>query len=93
MNFASQNRAARRGNVVRARRTPSAILGVMEAHQERSGKTNDPGARAFSDDDYGRDELGRFTAAKVSAPNSVVQVETRQQRRYAERQAAKKGVK
>lgn len=80
------NRAARRGNVFRAQRTTSSRLAVLGAHRECSGVALDPGARA---DHQPRDGRGRFTGA-VPAPVAVVQ-ETRQQRRYAARQASKRG--
>lgn len=79
------NRAARRGNVFRARRTTSSRLAVLEAHRERSGAALDPGAHA---EHQLRDGRGRFTGA-MPEPVAVVE-ETRQQRRHAARQAAKK---
>ncbi len=80
------NRAARRGNVFRARRTTSSRLAVLEAHRERSGVALDPGARA---EHQPRDGRGRFSSA-APGPATVVK-ETRQQRRHAARQAAKRG--
>ena len=89
------NRAQRRGNLVRVRRTASAVLAVQRRDQARSGIEHDVGLRADRAHQQERDSAGRF----VKAADAVLEVfeafygtaVSRQQRRYLARQAAKKG--
>jgi hypothetical protein len=97
------NRAQRRGNLVRVRRTASSVLAVQRRDQARSGVEHDVGRLATRSAEQPRDSSGRFTGSR--AAEAVVDVFdamygpgangagdlSRQQRRYLARQAAKKG--
>lgn len=85
------NRAQRRGNLVRVRGTAPNQLGIQRRDQVRSGVEFDAGLRADRSEKQERDAAGRFAKATALVLVASVVVETRQQRRNAARQAAKRG--
>lgn len=92
------NRAQRRGNLVWARPGALPALAVQRRDQRLSGVEFDVGLRADrgQSSERGqfsaqvRDAAGRFTSERV-VPSAAPEPTTRQQRRYAARQAAKRG--
>lgn len=91
------NRAERRGNHRFLKRADSGVTGMalnraVPAAEVTAGQHHATAMERVSegsDTDRARNAKGRFVRAVPVVPASVVQVETRQQRRYAARQALK----